>query len=142
MTKLSPIDALPDAATVATMRADLAAAMTQQIPDLWERVESGDFAPILGWLRTKIHSRGKLLDEAAVAAFLQQWTDSGVEVTPELRAHVEADFQTNSAIFEQSATVFRQAGMEVVEFPAAELPGSPDVPVSYTHLTLPTSDLV
>lgn len=66
-------------------------------------------------------------DEAAVAAFLQQWADSGVEVTPDLRAHVEADFQTNSAIFEQSATVFRQAGMEVVEFPAAELPGSPNV---------------
>lgn len=42
--------------------ASLAAAMTQQLPDLWERVEAGDFAPILGWLREKVHSRGKLLD--------------------------------------------------------------------------------
>jgi amidase len=52
---------------------------------------------------------------------------SGVEVTPELRAHVEADFQVNGVIFEQSAAVFRRAGMELVEIPAAELPGSPNV---------------
>lgn len=29
------------------------------IPDLWERVEQGDFAPLLGWLRECVHQVGR-----------------------------------------------------------------------------------
>lgn len=38
--------------------ASLGATLTTEIPDLWDRVEHGDFGPILAWLRAKIHSRG------------------------------------------------------------------------------------
>ncbi len=42
--------------------ASLSQALRQAIPDLWERVGGGDFAPVLAWLREKIHARGKILD--------------------------------------------------------------------------------
>ncbi|MDQ3033825.1 MAG: carboxypeptidase M32 [Myxococcota bacterium] len=42
--------------------ASIGAAMQQAIPDLWDRVERGEFAPILGWLRENVHSKGHLLE--------------------------------------------------------------------------------
>lgn len=42
--------------------ASLGAAIEEAIPDLWRRVERGDFAPILGWLREHIHQKGHLLE--------------------------------------------------------------------------------
>ncbi|MCB9594528.1 MAG: carboxypeptidase M32 [Sandaracinaceae bacterium] len=41
----------------------LGATLERELPDLWTRVEAGDFAPILAFLRDRIHSRGHL-DEA------------------------------------------------------------------------------
>ena len=35
--------------------------MEAAVPDLWSRVRRGDFAPLLGWLREHIHSRGATL---------------------------------------------------------------------------------
>lgn len=40
--------------------AGLGATLTQQMPDLWDRVAAGDFAPIREWLRTNIHEKGHL----------------------------------------------------------------------------------
>ena len=34
----------------------------KELPDLWDRVAQGDFAPILAWLRERIHSRGHTQD--------------------------------------------------------------------------------
>ena len=48
--------------------ASLAAAIQQDLPDLWERVGGGDFAPILGWLREKVHSRGHLVEAPQILA--------------------------------------------------------------------------
>ncbi|AKF09904.1 carboxypeptidase M32 [Sandaracinus amylolyticus] len=42
--------------------ASFGAAMQQAIPDLWARVERGDFAPILAWLREKVHAQGHVLE--------------------------------------------------------------------------------
>ena len=36
--------------------------MEADIPDMWQQVSHGDFAPILGWLRDKVHRHGHLLD--------------------------------------------------------------------------------
>ncbi|GDX79532.1 carboxypeptidase M32 [Deltaproteobacteria bacterium] len=36
--------------------------MLADLPDLWEHVERGHFAPILGWLRTRVHERGHIMD--------------------------------------------------------------------------------
>ena len=36
--------------------------MEQDVPGMWSGVESGDFEPILGWLRDRIHRHGHLLD--------------------------------------------------------------------------------
>jgi carboxypeptidase Taq len=40
--------------------AGLGAQLRADIPDLWDRVEAGDFAPILGWLRSRVHERGSI----------------------------------------------------------------------------------
>ncbi len=40
--------------------ASLGATLERELPDLWERVEAGNFAPILAFLRERIHSRGHL----------------------------------------------------------------------------------
>jgi carboxypeptidase Taq len=42
--------------------ASLGAALVDSLDDIWGRVEAGDFASILGWLRENIHSHGHLLD--------------------------------------------------------------------------------
>jgi carboxypeptidase Taq len=36
--------------------------MELDLPDMWNQVERGEFAPILGWLRDKVHLRGHELD--------------------------------------------------------------------------------
>ena len=42
--------------------ASLGAAIQVELPGLWSQVERGDFAPILGWLRAKIHRHGHLAE--------------------------------------------------------------------------------
>jgi carboxypeptidase Taq len=42
--------------------ASLGVALEAAMPDLWDRVEAGDFAPILAWLRTHVHRHGHLMD--------------------------------------------------------------------------------
>ena len=44
----------------ALMAAQWFATATARLPDLEAQVESGDFAPMLGWLRREIHGRGRL----------------------------------------------------------------------------------
>jgi carboxypeptidase Taq len=36
--------------------------MQRDLPDLWSDVGDGSFAPILGWMREKVHAPGALLD--------------------------------------------------------------------------------
>lgn len=48
--------------------ASFEAAMVQDLPQLWELVRAGDFAPILGWLREKVHQRGAMVDAPEVFA--------------------------------------------------------------------------
>jgi carboxypeptidase Taq len=42
--------------------ASFGATLQREIPDLWPRIEQGDFAVVLGWLREKIHRKGHLHD--------------------------------------------------------------------------------
>lgn len=64
------------------MAARLEAALERDEPEVWAHVEAGDFAPVLGWLREKVHRRASLvepsqiIDEACgegdpVAAFME-----------------------------------------------------------------------
>lgn len=46
--------------------ASLAQCLLRDLPDLWDRVERGDFAPILGWLRGRIHDRGHTVDAPVI----------------------------------------------------------------------------
>jgi carboxypeptidase Taq len=39
--------------------AQLMAAIETEIPDLADRIEAGDFAPLLGWLRERVHRHGR-----------------------------------------------------------------------------------
>lgn len=48
--------------------ATLDAAIRADIPDLDARVAEGDFAPLLGWLRPRVHRRGKLAAPEAIIA--------------------------------------------------------------------------
>jgi carboxypeptidase Taq len=40
--------------------ASLGARIQEEIPDLWAQVEAGEFGAVLGWLREKIHRRGRI----------------------------------------------------------------------------------
>jgi len=42
--------------------AELLEALLRDVPGLWERVRVGDFAPILSWLRERVHTQGNLYD--------------------------------------------------------------------------------
>jgi carboxypeptidase Taq len=42
--------------------ASLGKTMERDVPGFWSSVEKGDFAPILGWLRTHVHDQGHLLE--------------------------------------------------------------------------------
>lgn len=48
--------------------ASFEAAMVQDLPGLWEDVRRGEFAPVLAWLREKVHQRGALVDAPEVFA--------------------------------------------------------------------------
>ena len=41
--------------------AQLFSAATDQVPDVLSSIREGDFAPLLNWLRSNIHSKGKFL---------------------------------------------------------------------------------
>ena len=60
--------ATPSGAPVAA--AQLFAAARRAVPGLLESIGKGDFAPLLGWLRTNVHSKGSLAttDEILTAA--------------------------------------------------------------------------
>lgn len=42
--------------------ASFGAKIQEDIPDLWDRVERGDFTSVLTWLRTNVHAKGHLRD--------------------------------------------------------------------------------
>jgi len=48
--------------------ASLGNSMIKAIPDLWARVERGDFAPVLAWLREHVHSKAHLQDAPLIVA--------------------------------------------------------------------------
>ena len=50
----------------ALIAAQVFAAMRAGIPELLPTIERGEFAPLLGWLRTQIHGKGSLLSTAAL----------------------------------------------------------------------------
>ena len=60
--------------------------LSQDLPDLGDRVGRGDFAPVLGWLREKVHQRGHRIDGAALVAELAPGRDPVAAFV----AHVEA----------------------------------------------------
>ena len=45
----------------------LGATMEADLPEMWQLVEAGEFAPILAWLREKVHSQGYLLEAPDLA---------------------------------------------------------------------------
>lgn len=42
--------------------ASMGATLRKQMPDFFSRIEKGDFAPVLGWLREHVHAQGHLLE--------------------------------------------------------------------------------
>ncbi len=48
--------------------AELDAAMRAATPDLDDRVAAGDFAPVVDWLRPRIHRRGRMVPPARLIA--------------------------------------------------------------------------
>jgi carboxypeptidase Taq len=44
------------------MAAQLFGAVKQRRPDVVAAIASGDFAPLLTWLRANVHGRGRLVD--------------------------------------------------------------------------------
>jgi carboxypeptidase Taq len=48
----------------ALIAAQLFEAARAAVPDLLEAIERGEFAPLLGWLRDRVHSKGSLLSTA------------------------------------------------------------------------------
>ena len=68
--------------------AQLYAAAVAAVPEIPEAIGRGDFAPLLGWLREKVHARGSLLstDELLTAA-------TGRPLDPEVfKAHLRARY--------------------------------------------------
>ena len=68
--------------------AQLFAAARQAVPGLLEAIGRGDFAPLLGWLRVNVHSKGSITgtDEILTAA-----TGSGLGVAA-FKAHLESRY--------------------------------------------------
>ncbi|MBV8334416.1 MAG: carboxypeptidase M32, partial [Alphaproteobacteria bacterium] len=50
----------------ALIAAQLFAAVRREIPEVMAAIAAGDFAPLLGWLRDRIHAKGSLLSTAAL----------------------------------------------------------------------------
>ena len=48
----------------ALIAAQLFAALRAALPDVLEAIAAGEFAPLLGWLRERVHSKGSLLSTA------------------------------------------------------------------------------
>ena len=46
--------------------AQLLAKAREDLPDHDEQIHNGDFAPILDWMRTRVHARGSILEPAAL----------------------------------------------------------------------------
>jgi carboxypeptidase Taq len=46
--------------------ASLGATLERELPDLWARVERGDFAPVLSFLRERVHAKGHLEEAPAI----------------------------------------------------------------------------
>lgn len=46
--------------------ASLGARLEEELPDLWEQVERGEFAAILGWLRRNVHQKGATADAPVI----------------------------------------------------------------------------
>jgi carboxypeptidase Taq len=59
--------------------AQLMAAYEKHRPQVWSDVESGDFAPLLGWLREHIHQKGFL---SSAAETIQAATGEPLKVVP------------------------------------------------------------
>lgn len=66
----------------------LDAAMRREMPERDELVAAGEFGAILGWMRTRIHARGRLLPAAAL---IEAATGAPPSAEP-LLAHLEAKF--------------------------------------------------
>jgi len=48
----------------ALIAAQLFEAVRRAIPDLLDAIAAGEFAPLLGWLRERVHAQGSLLSTA------------------------------------------------------------------------------
>ncbi len=51
----------------------------EEIPDFWSHIESGDFKPLLSWLRDRVHRHGRRLTTPEI---IQQATGSELESQP------------------------------------------------------------
>ncbi len=56
--------------------------MQKDVPQWRKSVRNGDFSPVLGWLRTNVHSKGDLYDPADLVKVV---TGKDVSVTPFLK---------------------------------------------------------
>jgi carboxypeptidase Taq len=65
--------------------AQLFAAAQRAVPGVMPAIGVGDFAPLLGWLRTNVHGKGSLTDTDAI---LEQATGAPLG-TAAFRAHLE-----------------------------------------------------
>jgi carboxypeptidase Taq len=68
--------------------AQLFAAARQAVPDLMGSIGKGDFAPLLGWLRTNVHGKGSLADTDTI---LSQATGAPLG-TAAFKAHLESRY--------------------------------------------------
>jgi carboxypeptidase Taq len=68
--------------------AQLFAAARKAVPDLMTAIGKGDFAPLLGWLRTNVHSKGSISDTDTI---LSQATGAPLG-TMAFKAHLESRY--------------------------------------------------
>lgn len=58
--------------------------MRAEIPSLWEHVERGEFAPILSWLREKVHEKGRRFESRALVDEVTREGDRPTDVVADL----------------------------------------------------------
>jgi carboxypeptidase Taq len=68
--------------------AQLFAAARKAVPDLMGAIGKGDFAPLLGWLRSNVHGKGSLADTDTI---LSQATGAPLGTTA-FKAHLESRY--------------------------------------------------
>ncbi len=68
--------------------AQLFAAARKAMPNLLERIATGDFAPLLGWLRANVHAKGSIADTDTILA---EATSSALG-TAAFKAHLESRY--------------------------------------------------